>query len=705
MGNNDLTLLGTGTLSDVDLTTGANTRTITAGSGAGVTISALDPGFTGAGGTLLFAGSGNTTVTAINANLPGNGDRIQKTGTGTLTLTPGITTSFANGTGVKLDIDGGTVVVGVAGTNDDITFNDDGDEITVASGATLTTFGSFSVGAAGTNVNLDAATGSTVNLNSTAGAETITAAADDDYNLLGTVNIAGSNGDYTISDAFDYKFGNVNINTTGSLINKKPNAEMEFVPGSTIALTGSGTLNVNGQSTTTPITMDTTTGTGTFTINRGSTGVLTLQNVALSNATYVGAGKAAGCELTLNGVNIGFGTSNWICVAGGGGVDQTGDTVSDEGDTQDPDAETDVIVDAEPETPADTEEGPLSLTDTDIAAGDGTAELSSESVVASVEGLDEGTPVSLETDASGMTTLIVGDTENPDLTFTLDGVGEGFEINVAIGDDGDQTLMVTSPDGSEVLDFSVAGLGAGVQISASIEANGDQTVVVSGESGPTFTLDLNALPEASQVEITVNDDGSLRVDVTDPAGEAVDVSIVASAVGEQVVFHITYNDTTPIDGANLRLVGSLPGFENNESLGGSVTINATGLVDDAAITVSLTYADSDLAGIAERDLRLLKRNAGTGTFELPGTNDVGVSATTGVLGDFGVNTAENSAWAEVSELGTFAVGVPALSPTDRTDELGCAAGGGLCGTMGMIPLTLTVCGLIGLRRRGRRRNG
>ena len=44
-----------------------------------------------------------------------------------------------------LDIDAGTVIIGASGSNDDITFDDDGDEITVASGATLTTFGSFAV--------------------------------------------------------------------------------------------------------------------------------------------------------------------------------------------------------------------------------------------------------------------------------------------------------------------------------------------------------------------------------------------------------------------------------------------------------------------------------------------------------------------------------------------------------------------------------
>ena len=67
--------------------------------------------------------------------------------------------------------------------------------------------------------------------------ETITSTADNDFNLLGTVNIAGADGDYTISDAFDYKFGNVTINAAGSLINNQPDGEMTFVPGSTINLT------------------------------------------------------------------------------------------------------------------------------------------------------------------------------------------------------------------------------------------------------------------------------------------------------------------------------------------------------------------------------------------------------------------------------------------------------------------------------------
>ena len=139
--------------------------------------------------------------------------------------------------------------------------------------------------------------------------------------------------------------------------------------------------------------------------------------------------------------------------------------------------------------------------------------------------------------------------------------------------------------------------------------------------------------------------------------------------------------------------------------------------EDGIVTVALTYEDADLQGADEADLQLRKLNTATATYEPAGTNDAGLSEPTGVLDDYGIDGDANSAWAEVSEVGTFAVGFPQLASDEQdageqdaeeqdttmdADEMlptGCGAnGGGICGTMGMLFLPMTILGLMGMRR-------
>ena len=319
----DITLEGGGTISALDVQTQNATRTITVSTGADITVTSLTPDFTGAGagiGVLVIAATGDLTIGAF-ADVTEAGDKIQKTGAGSLTITPGITASFANGAGVLLDIDAGTVIIGAAGSNDDITFDDDADEITVASGATLTTFGSFAVGAAGVNANLDAAAGSIVNLNSASGAETFTAVANSDFKALGTVNIAGSDGDYTLGGAFTYQFNDVNVNTTGSFICTVDDGSIEFSPGGSLDMAGSATVTLGSGTDGNEVVMDTIGDTGTFTISRNSSTNLTLNHLDLSRSVYssaTGCG-ATGDNITLTNVDYTTGNSNWTTGCGGGG--------------------------------------------------------------------------------------------------------------------------------------------------------------------------------------------------------------------------------------------------------------------------------------------------------------------------------------------------------------------------------------------------
>ncbi|MEE9295768.1 MAG: hypothetical protein V3W34_12510 [Phycisphaerae bacterium] len=312
-GSLDLTLGGGGTLATLTITVpNAGTRTITAAAAGNLTVSTFMSTWTGGGGAnvLEFAGTGDLTI--ANQIVPDTVDDVKKSGSGTLTLTGGI--DFVTNNDVDLDIDGGTVILGSAGSVVDIIFGHDNDSIDVANtaGATLTTFGAIS-GFAGANTNVQIGAAGTLNLSASAG-KNLTATADNDLNLGGTVNINGTNSDYTLLGAFIYQFGSVNINTTGSLIYTVNQGKIDFQPGSTVALAGNATLtlgsNTNGQE----VILDTVGNTGTFTIDRNNSSNLTMNHVDLSRCTYASAtGKTAQCDSIIH-TNVDFTTSNtnWI---------------------------------------------------------------------------------------------------------------------------------------------------------------------------------------------------------------------------------------------------------------------------------------------------------------------------------------------------------------------------------------------------------
>ncbi|UCD27308.1 MAG: hypothetical protein JSV03_09250, partial [Planctomycetota bacterium] len=309
--NHTLTLTGAGTVTQVTGTAGQ------INADGATTITALTAN-AGASGMFTYSGTGSSTVTTITP-FDIAGEILAKTGTGTLTATNGF--SFAGTTGIKLQVNAGTFVD--AGGNA-VTFGDNDEEITVANGATYTTSSDIT-GQSGTNANLDAVAGSTINF-AKAGTLTLTAMADDDFKMLGTVNVLDGC-TVQMAGALQSQFGSVNVKNTGALINTVPSSTMLFTQGSTLTLegTGSGMLNVDGQATTTRITVDTTTGSGTFTINRGSSSSMTFKNVDLSNCTYAStAGGAADTELALTGVLDTANNTNWFSsLAANAGADKT----------------------------------------------------------------------------------------------------------------------------------------------------------------------------------------------------------------------------------------------------------------------------------------------------------------------------------------------------------------------------------------------
>ncbi|MEE9294084.1 MAG: hypothetical protein V3W34_03845 [Phycisphaerae bacterium] len=335
IGTRTLTLAGSGTLNRIDASTG------TVKANGSTTITDLRPTY-GSGGIFTYDGVGTSTVTTL-ANAIGSGETFRKTGSGTLTVTNGFAGVFATATGVRLAIDEGALLNGASGGNHDITLNDDGDEIVVASGASLTIFGGVTVSVAGANVNVDAAPGSVVNLLSTSPDETLVAASDNDFQFLGTLNISGPGGGYTLKGPHIFQFGDITIGGTSSLINTAPSSTMQFRDGARIDLLGGGAdggeLLIDGQATATRIVVTTINGQGSFTIDRNGSDNLTINNVALSNATYLSNTSAAAIdELKLTGTaDVGDNTNIFTPAV----VEDDDDEEVEEDQTEEPDAEVD----------------------------------------------------------------------------------------------------------------------------------------------------------------------------------------------------------------------------------------------------------------------------------------------------------------------------------------------------------------------------
>lgn len=415
--------------------------------------------------------------------------------------------------------------------------------------------------------------------------------------------------------------------------------------------------------------------------------------VLSADTTYHVRAYATNAEGTAYGEDLTFSTA----AASSGGSDPAPDP------DPDPAPEPDPAPDPDPDAPVES-----------TADANGTAAAGTDAVDVIVEGLPEGAKIILATDETGRSTLTVGDSLNPDLTVVVDGVAKGTRVNVSIDDNGAPSITLSNPDGSQTLDLTASGFGHGSKIVLSIDEAGNPMIVITDAAGFTTTLDLNSPPQNAAVRVSTDSPGNVSVGVANDAGDAPDVSIVASGVEGDVVFTVTFN-AAPGNLATAKIVSGLSGFQDGKSLGGSVTIAASGLAEGGVVAVALTYEDADLAGINEADLRLLRLNESSGAFEPPGTRDVGDMAPTGVAGDWGYDSEKNSAWAVVSELGTFAVGVPesaSAPPEDDASDTGlsddeleaipeltqCGAGAAPCGALGLTQSFLMVAGLAAIRR-------
>ncbi|MCH7870816.1 MAG: hypothetical protein IID33_03865 [Planctomycetes bacterium] len=328
-----------------------------------------------------------------------------------------------------------------------------------------------------------------------------------------------------------------------------------------------------------------------------------------------------------------------------------------------------------------------------------------------------GDSVVVEVGENGETTVTVGNADDPALVVVLNGLDAEDDIAVSIDDDGNQSLTLRDADGGLILELGVNGFGSGSQFDVAIDEAGDLTMVLTDAFGESLTLEISSPTPGASVEVSRDAAGDLSILVTDGSGEAVDVTILAFGAGGDVAFSITFNPE-PLPTTS-RLIDGFPGFEDEITLGGSVTIDVTGQEPDATFTLLLGYkqADVESGDLDETGLRVRRLNQTLGEYEAAGTNDAGVGGATGAIGDFGVNLDTNSGWVELLEFGTFAVGIVPSGADDGLDDqpgqplppsdnvgspsADCGAGGGMCGAFNTMILPLTLMSLLGMRgRRG-----
>ncbi len=310
------------------------------------------------------------------------------------------------------------------------------------------------------------------------------------------------------------------------------------------------------------------------------------------------------------------------------------------------------------------------------AGEDGSIEISNSDVDVVVEGLQTGATTSLDTDTHGRTTLIATDSAGATvLSLAISGLESGGRIVVAIDSNGTESMDFLGTNGLSVFAMELTGLGSNGFVDISIDEEGDQLVAITDLAGSELTFDLESMPNQATMALTSASTSGLNVSIDDDDGGEVDLLVLLSELGDQQSLSITFNH--PVEAAKAaRVVPDLVGFAGEESLGGSVSIGASGLPAGSTATILLSYLHEDLSGKPEASLRLQRQDRNTGIFVPAGSNDVGAIEPTGCLADYGVDIESNWAWAEVSQFGTFAIGIP--KSIEPVAPAGCGAGVSMC---------------------------
>lgn len=278
---------------------------------------------------------------------------------------------------------------------------------------------------------------------------------------------------------------------------------------------------------------------------------------------------------------------------------------------------------------------------------------------------------------------------------------------LSVAGDGSKNVVVEDADESTALTLSITGRADENDIELRVSAERDVTLTLNYESGETVTAALTAQPDGAAMHVEVDADGGFTVAVTDATGDRVGVSFGMTAAEASSSISITWDDLPAEENTDSegRITPRFPGFLNEDALGGSVTLGATGATSESAMILSLFYADADVENLDETELRVHRFENSTGAFEPVGSNQRGIGAAGGAVGDFGVDGDGNAAWCVTDQLGTFAVGVtddtlPAIVEDDDLGGNGLGGStGGICGAVGTVGLVPMLLGLVAMRPR------
>lgn len=285
------------------------------------------------------------------------------------------------------------------------------------------------------------------------------------------------------------------------------------------------------------------------------------------------------------------------------------------------------------------------------------------------------------------------------LTFTSP---LGQSASLIVDETGTSQITVENADGTDAALVVITSPADGGEINLAIDESGDVSLLLTDDYGALLSFDVTSPPLGTTLHVARDDANGVRVAVTDPTNDLIGVSFAATEAANEVFLTITY-DELPDDGAE-RITPLFPGLANEDALGGSVTIAASGMSPESVMTLIFSYNPADLVGMNERELRVHRFTNSTGAFEPVGENNRGEGSPTDALGDYGVDTAAHTAWAVVNKLGSFAVGVSdGTLPLGIADEPtdGGGASGTICGPIGMICPLFTCLALAQMRSRRR----
>ncbi len=226
-----------------------------------------------------------------------------------------------------------------------------------------------------------------------------------------------------------------------------------------------------------------------------------------------------------------------------------------------------------------------------------------------------------------------------------------------------------------------------------------------------------------EIKVTITDAVGCR-GVDSLAVEAICASQILQVNAEGRLF-MTLQIGPPHTRAEVRLSGAQPGAAVRGSLrddgananfsGFAPTVNLTrrlAVTSDMkggsfTAVIAMYYAEGELAGLPESDLKIGWLNTPLQWWQWPGTNPVEdgpypARATRSDVGRQGVDRQSNCVWAVLDYLGEFAAGVPSgesapVEPSARSDRPGslasgqaaCGAASG-CGAGALLPMTLVV---------------